>query len=320
MNIDYLQEYTDKINFPAIKQIRKHKLIESEKSIYERYIKAYKLTKKFSSKLQCLDNSVVKFGEEEELTDPQAQLELKKSLETFIPWKKGPFNIFGNHIDSEWRSDLKWERFLPKLESLQNNIIADIGCHNGYFMYRMAAHNPKLVLGFEPVIKHYFNFKLLQNIAQVPKLQFEMLGVEHIDLFPGFFDKVFCLGILYHHREPLTLLKKIYSSMKKKAWLYIDCQGIPGELPYALFPKSRYAKCRGIWFLPTESCLINWLQRTGFQKIECFYNQKLSPKEQRSSSWAPIDSLDSFLDINNPNLTIEGYPAPQRIYIKAQRA
>src|SRR5210317_1969272 len=31
-------------------------------------------------------------------------------LQTLHPWRKGPFSAFGVHIDTEWRSDFKWQR------------------------------------------------------------------------------------------------------------------------------------------------------------------------------------------------------------------
>ena len=44
---------------------------------------------------------------------PLAQGEQKKLeavLKTFHPWRKGPYHLHGIHIDTEWRSDWKWDR------------------------------------------------------------------------------------------------------------------------------------------------------------------------------------------------------------------
>jgi tRNA (mo5U34)-methyltransferase len=46
---------------------------------------------------------------------------------------------------------------------------------------------------------------------------------------------------------------------------------------------------------------------------------KTSLDEQRTTDWILGESLENFLDSDNPNLTIEGYPAPKRVYIKARR-
>ncbi|MFK7824563.1 MAG: tRNA 5-methoxyuridine(34)/uridine 5-oxyacetic acid(34) synthase CmoB [Oligoflexales bacterium] len=273
---------------------------------------------KFKS-IRCeLAQDVLEIGDPKELQASEKQA-FDQALKAFVPWKKGPFNLFGTEVDSEWRSDIKWNRLDGHYSSLQGRRVADIGCHNGYFMFRMAAQNPEVVIGFEPYAKHRLNFQLIQQYAQVPNLFFELLGVEHIHFYPKFFDTVFCLGILYHHTDPVGLLRKIYDSLRPGGELIIDCQGIPGNDSHALVPAGRYAKARGIWFLPTLSCLINWLKRARFREIECFYGQPLGIEEQRSTQWAPINSLRDFLDPKDSSKTIEGYPAPWRFYLKVVR-
>jgi tRNA (mo5U34)-methyltransferase len=244
--------------------------------------------------------------------------EIEGALRCFIPWKKGPFEIFGHKIDAEWRSDWKWQRLLGRVGSLAGARVCDIGCNNGYYMFRMAAMNPKFVLGLEPYAKHWFTFQLLNHYAQLKQLYFELLGVEHMSLFPNAFDVVFCLGILYHHKDPVSLLEGIRRSLRKKGRLFIDCQGIAGHAPMALIPGPRYAGARGIWYLPTLPGLKNWLRRAGFQQVSVIFQEKLSMDEQRSTPWAPIDSLRQFLDPNDPEKTIEGYPAPYRFYLEVR--
>lgn len=247
----------------------------------------------------------------------QACPELKPLLQALGPWKKGPFNILGHAIDAEWQSQLKWQRLKPFLGDLRGAKIADIGCHNGYFMFHMALENPDYVMGIEPFAKHWFTFQLLNHFAGQDNLFLELFGVEEMDLFPKQFDLVFCMGILYHHTDPMGLLRKIKSSMTKGGRLVVDCQGIPGDESVALVPGPRYAGAKGIWFLPTVSCLKMWLKRAGFQGIQVVYQGKLEPEEQRRTPWADINSLKEFLDPHDPSLTIEGYPAPHRFYLIA---
>jgi tRNA (mo5U34)-methyltransferase len=262
------------------------------------------------------ENSVT-IGRAEDLNG-QEHAKLFEILKSFVPWKKGPFNLFGEYIDAEWRSDLKWERIKPHID-LEDKVVLDIGCNNGYFMYRMLTLAPKLVIGFEPLAKHWFTFQFLQCLAREPRLKFELLGVEHANLFAKTFDTVFCLGILYHQTDPIACLRKIYHSLKPGGQLIVDCQGIPGYEPLALFPKSKYAGASGIYWLPTETTLTAWLRRSGFHKVEVFFSEKLLTSEQRRTDWAPIDSLVDFLDKNDPDKTIEGYPAPHRFYVSARR-
>ena len=107
--------------------------------------------------------------------------------------------------------------------------------------------------------------------------------------------------------------------MKPGAELIVDCQGIAGDEDMALVPKGRYANCAGIWFLPTLGALKNWLRRTNFKEIECFYAEALSTHEQRRTEWADVKSLGEALDPNDSTRTVEGYPAPHRFYVRCKR-
>lgn len=315
---DYLYKYNSPINTEAILKIRQERQAKLFKFSHEKYYKAVQTIADIQSNFFDCSSAVIKVGHPEEISPGQKQ-RLYHCLQTFCPWKKGPFELFGVNIDAEWRSDWKWDRILPHISSIKNRKVADIGCHNGYFMFRMVAQQPELVIGFEPYSKHFWNFQLIQNIVKQKMLAFELLGVEHIHYYPQFFDTIFCLGILYHHTDPIGLLRKMRQALGPKGEVIIDCQGIPGDLPVALTPQKRYAQARGIWFLPTQSCLENWIGRAGFSDINCFFAAPLSVKEQRRTIWANIDSLPEFLDPHNPSLTVEGYPAPWRYYAIARK-
>jgi len=315
----YESQYREDIEIDEIQKIRNQRLMQlnSDRDLQE-IISDLNSLPRFQSKHLMFEKNMVEIGLNEELTSSQKKT-YSELLKKLIPWKKGPFKLFGEEIDAEWRSDCKWDRIKPQLSPLKGKRIADIGCNNGYFMFRMAAEDPELVVGFEPYSKNLLAFECMHRFTGMDSLQYELLGVEHINLYPQFFDIVFCLGILYHHTDPMSLLRKIKDSMNSKGQLIVECQGIPGDDSIALVPKGRYAQARGIWFLPTAPCLVNWLTRAGFQDIEVFFNEPLSTTEQRSTTWAPYKSLCDFLDPQNSDKTIEGYPAPSRIYLKAHK-
>lgn len=265
-----------------------------------------------------VNQSVVEIGRDDELTLQQHE-QLDRVLRGFMPWKKGPWSFFGHAIDAEWRSDWKWERITSHRGHLKGRKVADIGCGNSYFMWRMLAEDPELVIGFDPFPKWWFEFQLAQRWVSDSRLAFEPLGAEHARLYPSFFDTIFCMGVLYHHPDPIGLLRGIWSSLRPGGQIIVECQGIVGEGSTALMPRKRYGRARGFWFLPTRSCLETWMARSGFQNIECFYDEPLSTQEQRRTEWAPIDSLAEFLDPDDPEKTIEGYPAPRRMYMRASR-
>ncbi|MFP7753580.1 tRNA 5-methoxyuridine(34)/uridine 5-oxyacetic acid(34) synthase CmoB [Thermodesulfobacteriota bacterium B35] len=261
---------------------------------------------------------VVRIGRREEISEQEHTLVLE-SMRSFMPWRKGPFSVFGIRIDAEWRSERKWNRIVPELPDLRGRIVADIGCNNGYYMFRMLPHRPALVLGFEPYVQHYYAFHTLNSLAAQKELALEPLGIEHLDLFPGCFDVIFCLGILYHRPSPVEALRSLQAALKPGGTVIIESQAIPGDAPVALFPGRTYAKVPGTWFVPTASCLDNWLARTGFSDIRCFCRHPMSSREQRRTEWMVFESYEDFIDKHNPERTIEGYPAPWRVFFKARK-
>lgn len=270
-----------------------------------------------ASTLDCTGD-VVRIGQKSDLSASEHEKVLQL-MHTFIPWRKGPFSIFEIEIDAEWQSQRKWNRLLPEMPDLRGKVIADIGCNNGYYMFRMAAHCPKLVLGFEPYIQHYFTFSALNSFAGLHNLTVDLLGIEHLPLFAACFDIIFCLGILYHRPSPIEALSDLRRALKPGGCLLVESQAIKGEESIALFPEKTYAKVPGTWFVPTAPCLHNWLARAGFTDIKWICSHPMSSNEQRKTDWMIFESYQDFIDKENPALTIEGYPAPWRVFFKATR-
>ncbi|GEM_PF-382392 len=244
---------------------------------------------------------------------------VREDLQRLIPWRKGPYRILGMELDAEWQSHLKWNRFAPFVPPLENAVIGDIGSNSGYYLFKMAAHNPALVMGFDPVLKFRVQFEYLQNLARVPTLHYNLLGWDALRYFPDFFDVIFNMGIIYHHKSPLEVLEYSYNALTPGGTLVLETMGLDSPEEVVLSPSRRYCGVPGIWFVPSEKSLINWLRRIHFTDIRVVYNARLGVEEQRSTSWAPYESLSDFLGKKNPDLTIEGYPAPNRIYVMAKK-
>jgi tRNA (mo5U34)-methyltransferase len=292
--------------------------VQQEKKGFLRYRTPWlELSRFHANYLECTGDTV-SIGAKEEVTADEQQI-IRHHLQQFMPWRKGPFSIFGNDIDAEWRSERKWRRLMPHLPDLKNKIIADVGCNNGYYMFRMVPYQPRLVLGFEPTVQHYYCFKALNGMAGLKQLEIDLLGVEHLGLFPQCFDVVFLMGIIYHRPSPVDTLKDILTALQPGGSLLLESQAIPGDEPYALFPDTTYAKVPGTYFVPTGACLRNWLHKAGFIDIEIFCSHPMSAAEQRRTEWMTFESYSDFLLPDAPHLTVEGYPAPLRVFIKARK-
>ncbi|CBW27222.1 conserved hypothetical protein [Halobacteriovorax marinus SJ] len=320
MSLDYLLPYKEKLNFDALLELKKDRdtWIDRKSNLeLKNILESLPSLEKSSVDLAC---DAVKIGDRSDL-DPETAskvIELAKGLK---PWRKGPFNFYGELIDAEWRSDFKWNRLKDHVDNLEGKTVLDIGCNNGYFLFRMAAQNPELLLGIDPVVPCETQFKFLQHFAKVPNLHFEMFGVEHLNHFKEVFDVIFSMGIIYHHRHPLEQLIHIREALKPGGQAIIETIGIPGEESYALFPEDRYAKMRNVFFVPTLSCFINWCKKAKLIDVEVVAATPLTFEEQRLTDWCPppSQSLEDFLDPNDTSKTIEGHPAPMRFCLKARK-
>lgn len=301
----------------SLSKIHRDRLAQRKKG-FLRFREPYEAISHLRASHLDFSGDQVIIGNKEELSSPDFA-EVYKSMREFMPWRKGPFQVFGIDIDSEWRSERKWNRLTAALPDLENKVIADIGCSNGYYMFKMAQFKPRMVLGLEPYIQHYFAFKTLNSLAGQQNLFIEPFGVEDIPLFPNSFDVIFLMGIIYHRISPVEMLKEISEAMRPGGHLILESQAIPGEDSIALFPEKTYAKVPGTYFVPTRLCLYNWLLRAGFSDINIFDFHPMSNQEQRKTDWMTFESYDDFIDPNNPERTVEGYPAPYRVYIKARK-
>jgi tRNA (mo5U34)-methyltransferase len=246
----------------------------------------------------------------------------KEQQETFtqvarllMPWRKGPFMLFDTFIDTEWNSAIKYKLLRPHFQ-LKDKTVADIGCNNGYYLFRMLEDKPAKLVGFDPSPLNKSQFDFINHFIQ-SDITFEMLGVEHLPLYDRRFDTIFCLGVLYHRSDPISTLKALKRGLNKGGELFLDTFMIEGEEEIALSPKKTYSKIPNIYFIPTIPALKNWCERAGFKGFELLSVKKTDQNEQRKTDWIYGESLETFLDENDPNYTVEGYPAPKRVYIRA---
>lgn len=229
-------------------------------------------------------------------------------------WRKGPFKIDDIFIDSEWRSFVKFNILKPHM-NLEGKIVGDIGCNNGYYLFKMLPFKPKKLIGFDPSINTFMQFKFINRFVR-SSIDYELLGVEHLPYYEHKFDTLFCLGVLYHRSDPVKMLKELKGSLNKGGEVFLDTMYIDMRGEFALSPKKTYSKIPNIYFVPTIDALTGWCERAKFKDIEILATKDTDFSEQRKTDWILGQSLENFLDENDPNLTIEGYPAPKRVYLK----
>ena len=264
-----------------------------------------------------LNSSAIKIGSKSEITDTEGH-QLKERLKKFHPWRKGPYSIFGIEIDTEWRSDLKWDRLKNHIRPLKGNIILDVGCGNGYHCWRMVGAGAKMVIGLEPYLLSVMQFRIMQTFIQSESLEILPLGIEDLPMDTAMFDTVFSMGVFYHRRSPMDHLMELRGQLKSGGELILETLVIEGGNGHVLVPETRYAKMGNVWFIPSALTLESWLRKCKYKNIRIIDITKTTPEEQRPTEWMEFESLPQYLNSQNDNLTIEGYPAPQRAIFLAE--
>ncbi len=250
---------------------------------------------------------------------PTTHSALKSALLRLQPWRKGPFELHGVSVDTEWRSDWKWARVAPHLSPLKGRRVLDVGCGNGYYGWRMLGVQAKWVLGIDPNWLFMLQYLAVQRyLGRDRALHLLPFTLEDFVRRPVF-DTVFSMGVLYHRRDPAAHLQELTECLRPGGELVLETLVVEPAIGKVLIPDGRYARMRNVWTLPTSATLCDWLSEAGFEQCRVVDESMTSQKEQRATEWMQFESLDKCLDPTDPSRTVEGYPAPRRSVVIAQK-
>ncbi|MEZ9006914.1 tRNA 5-methoxyuridine(34)/uridine 5-oxyacetic acid(34) synthase CmoB [Vibrio sp. 10N.247.311.59] len=244
---------------------------------------------------------------------------LESLLKTFHPWRKGPYTVHDIHIDTEWRSDWKWDRVLPHISPLKNRSVLDVGCGNGYHMWRMLGEGARLTVGIDPSHLFLVQFEAIRKLmGDDQRAHLLPLGIEQLPKLEAY-DTVFSMGVLYHRRSPLDHLIQLKDQLVSGGELVLETLVIEGDENAVLVPVDRYAQMRNVYFFPSARALKRWLEQVGFEDVRIVDENVTTIGEQRTTEWMTHNSLPDYLDPNDPSKTVEGHPAPRRAILVATK-
>src|SRR5690554_2170125 len=252
------------------------------------------------------------------LSSPESQ-SLEQGLRGLMPWRKGPFSFFGTQVDTEWRSDWKWDRVAPALSDLTGRRVLDVGCGSGYHLWRMYGAGASEVIGIDPGLLFLCQFMAVKRYQPTAPVDLLPLRIEDLPRPLEYFDTTFSMGVLYHRRSPVDHLLELKDTLRPGGELVLETLVVDGPEGYALMPEDRYGRMRNVWFLPSCPTLLRWMARAGLEDARVVDVTVTTTEEQRSTDWMQFQSLEHFLDPENPDLTIEGYPGPRRATIIARK-
>lgn len=253
-------------------------------------------------------------------------------LKKLMPWRKGGF-LFGKddkqiHIDTEWRSDWKWDRVLPHISPLKGKRVLDVGGGSGYHGWRMAGEGAEMVIVIDPSYLFYHQFMVMKHFALASQknipVHYIPVGLEVLPFDKNshtqLFHTVFSMGVLYHRASPFEHLQLLKNQLVKGGELVLETLVIEGDENSVLVPKQRYAQMNNVYFLPSIPALTLWLEKVGFVDVRCVDVDVTSTEEQRATEWMSYQSLSDFLDPNDESKTVEGYPRPKRAVLIAKKS
>lgn len=247
----------------------------------------------------------------------QQIIKISKLLKKFSPWKKGPFFLYGIYIDTEWDCHYKWNRIKKFISPLKNRLVLDVGCNNGYYMWRMIGSGANTVIGLDPTYLFLYQFESIKKLLFFNyKIYFLPLKIEHLPPTKAF-DTVFSMGVLYHQKSPIDHILKLKNQLKINGELVLETLVIPGDENTILFPEKNFANMYNVWFITSTLLLIIWLKKCGFKHIRVINCTMITFNEQKKTEWVK-KSFFKFLNLKKSKKTLEGYPSPYRVILIAK--
>lgn len=257
---------------------------------------------------------VIRIGRARDIDD-EDRAALRARLLAFLPWRKGPFSLFGVRIDAEWRSHLKWNRLAGAVAPLAGRTVLDAGCGNGYYGFRMAGAGARLVVGVDPHVPYAAQFWAVRRYLPEAPVFVIPAALERLPSPLPAFDTVFSMGVVYHQPSPPAHIERLRSFLRPGGQLVLESIVAPGEAGFRLVPKGRYARMAKIGAIPSTGTLLRWAERCGLENARLVDVSRTTSDEQRATEWMPFDSLEAALDPDDPGRTVEGHPAPKRAIV-----
>ena len=245
-------------------------------------------------------------------------MELETALRGLHPWRKGPYSLFGVNIETEWRSDFKWDRLAHAIDSLEGRRVLDVGCGSGYHCWRMKGAGAAEVIGIDPTPLFVLQFKAIQRYLNIDTVHVLPLALEQLPARLKAFDTTFSMGVLYHRRSPIDHLTDLRDTLVSGGQLVLETLVVEGDEDTVFVPPDRYARMGNVWFLPSPAALVKWMRKAGFVDVTVVDVNQTTVAEQRSTDWMTFYSLSNFLDSADQNRTVEGHPAPTRAIVTAR--
>jgi tRNA (mo5U34)-methyltransferase len=190
------------------------------------------------------------------------------------------FNFGNGIVTSGYDDSHKRIRTLHMPEDLSGMTVLDIGSWDGFFAFEAERRGASRVLATDSFCwsGNGWGTKDGFNLARkVFNSKVEDLEIDVLELSPekvGTFDLVLCLGVLYHMRDPLIALERIFSVTKGQLILDTHVERLMTNRPMiAFYPGKELNNDPTNWCGPNRAAVEAMLKAAGFRRAEMVYQK-----------------------------------------------
>lgn len=162
-------------------------------------------------------------------------------------------------------------------EKLQQMTVLDVGASDGFFSFEAERRGASRVLATDiwsgqcwgMQVKTGFDVARRALNSNVADMEIDVLAISPEKV--GVFDLVLFLGVLYHMREPLLALERVYSVTGQQLILETHMERVGGDRPVMVFyPGSELNQDPTNWWGPNPAAVEAMLKTVGFRKVVKF--------------------------------------------------
>jgi tRNA (mo5U34)-methyltransferase len=200
--------------------------------------------------------------------------ELLKELALGRPWFQSMDLGCGVVSPGVDRSKEKLE-YLAMPDSFEGQSVLDIGAYDGFFSFEAERRGAARVVASDDLcwslqgmgdgrgfdIAHW----ALQSKVEKRRIKVEDISPETV----GMFDVVLFLGVLYHSRDPLGYLSRVFSVCNRMAIVETEVDLRTDDRPIMVFCPGAvlYGDPSNFW-VPNQECAEEMLLDVGFQSVQ----------------------------------------------------
>lgn len=155
--------------------------------------------------------------------------------------------------------------------TLRGRRVLDLGCNAGFWSLAAIEAGCDFVFGVDGRQMHIDQANFVFEVKGIQHERYQFVcGNVFSQLYPGLFDLVLCLGLLYHVNRPIELMQRI--AAVNSDLLIIDTRLQPGEkaaffVQHENVDEPRMSVDYGLVLVPTRQAVIELVKLFGYHGV-----------------------------------------------------